>query len=167
MFLTARASWSGSFVPSAWRRSIAISASGSVCPCGLVVRRTMIGSRKLVLYLDPIEVNPERRGQTRVEDALFHERHQRPGHEAGEFALRRPLVSLRLLALRDVIDVDDHRTGRFSLVLGDCAPFLTPTSLSVYFRNFVPVMRSAKTGGKTPRRISLSETGCVLIRSRS
>jgi len=66
--------------------------------------------------LNPVEVNPQGRGHLGIEDAVFDERHQRPCDQSGHLALRRTLAIPGLLALRNMIDMDDHRNGRSYVV---------------------------------------------------
>ena len=64
------------------------------------------------LVLNPVQMNPQGWGHPGVEDAVFDERHQRPRDQARHLALWRTLAVPGLLALRNVVDVNDHRTDR-------------------------------------------------------
>jgi hypothetical protein len=82
------------------------------------------------LVLNPVEVDPQRWRHPRVQDAVFDERHQRTRDQAGHLTLWRPLAVSGLLTLRNVIDMNDHRTGRLKtpgvIFLGNGKPKITP-----------------------------------------
>src|SRR4030095_11616431 len=68
------------------------------------------------LVLNPVQVDAQGRGHPSIEDAGLDARHQRSCNQARHLALWRSLASPGLFALRNVIDMNDHRTGRLSYV---------------------------------------------------
>ena len=66
---------------------MAISASGRVCPCEIGRAPHDHRVAEVGLVLDPVEVDAQRRGQPRIEDAVLDERHQRPGDQGRPVSL--------------------------------------------------------------------------------